>query len=96
MFGTTLIDQPVMREVLAVWVGSGNVIALDVMRALGREPEFAEAFRVELEASTGMNGVFDRHMARMSDELASTSRPSSSAAEARGQARGWGRLCPRL
>src|SRR5690606_22048159 len=29
----------------AIWEGSGNVIALDVLRALGREPEAREAMR---------------------------------------------------
>ena len=32
----------------AIWEGSGNVIALDVLRALGREPQAAEALRAYL------------------------------------------------
>jgi putative acyl-CoA dehydrogenase len=37
-------EQPVM----AIWEGSGNVIALDVLRALAREPETFHAFFIEL------------------------------------------------
>jgi putative acyl-CoA dehydrogenase len=33
----------------AIWEGASNVQALDVLRALGREPESAEAFVAELE-----------------------------------------------
>ncbi|WP_158865077.1 acyl-CoA dehydrogenase family protein [Leifsonia sp. AG29] len=50
-------EQPVM----AVWEGSGNVIALDVLRALRREPEAWEAFDAELAAARGEHRVFDEH-----------------------------------
>src|SRR5206468_1594254 len=33
----------------SIWEGSGNVQALDVLRALRREPESVEAFLAELE-----------------------------------------------
>ena len=42
-------EQPVM----AVWEGSGNVIALDVLRALAREPETLEAFRADVRLAGG-------------------------------------------
>ena len=35
----------------AIWEGSGNVIALDVMRTLGRAPEALEAFMAELRGA---------------------------------------------
>jgi putative acyl-CoA dehydrogenase len=35
----------------AIWEGSGNVIALDMIRALGREPETREALLRELQAA---------------------------------------------
>ncbi|MND96733.1 putative acyl-CoA dehydrogenase AidB [compost metagenome] len=44
----------------AIWEGSGNVIALDVLRAVGREPEAVEAFRDFLEAARGRDEVYDR------------------------------------
>jgi putative acyl-CoA dehydrogenase len=52
-------EQPVM----AIWEGSGNVIALDVLRALAREPEAFEAFFAELEQASGASAVFDAEVA---------------------------------
>ena len=37
------------QPLLSIWEGSGNVVALDVLRALQREPETLEAFLDELE-----------------------------------------------
>jgi putative acyl-CoA dehydrogenase len=34
-----------------IWEGSGNVICLDVLRAMGREPESTKALFIELEKS---------------------------------------------
>ncbi len=50
------------QPVLAVWEGSGNVIALDVLRAMAREPESVAAFDAELAAQLGTNDLFDRHV----------------------------------
>jgi putative acyl-CoA dehydrogenase len=46
-----------------VWEGSGNVIALDVLRALGRDPGAAPAFMAECELARGANGFLDEHLA---------------------------------
>jgi len=54
-------EQPVM----AVWEGSGNVIALDVLRALAREPESFEAFDAEVALASGTDARFDAHLERM-------------------------------
>lgn len=51
-------EQPVM----AVWEGSGNVIALDVLRALAREPESAAAFDAEVSLAAGTNPLLDAHL----------------------------------
>ena len=53
------------QPVLAVWEGSGNVIALDVLRAMAREPESVAAFDAELTAQTGHHVLFDRHVERV-------------------------------
>ncbi|MBL0886735.1 acyl-CoA dehydrogenase family protein [Myceligenerans indicum] len=53
-------EQPVM----AIWEGSGNVIALDVLRAMAREPESVEAFEAELGTTAGAHPVLDAHVAR--------------------------------
>lgn len=51
-------EQPVM----AIWEGSGNVLALDVLRALAREPESFEAFDAEVALASGVSSVFDAHL----------------------------------
>ncbi len=51
-------EQPVM----AIWEGSGNVIALDVLRALAREPESFEAFDAEVSKASRSLGEFDAHL----------------------------------
>jgi putative acyl-CoA dehydrogenase len=52
-------EQPVM----AVWEGSGNVIALDVLRAISREPDSFEAFDAEVGLAAGASATFDAHLA---------------------------------
>lgn len=46
----------------AIWEGSGNVIALDILRALVREPDSLEAVRAELTSAIGANKHLDRHL----------------------------------
>ncbi len=53
----------------AIWEGSGNVIALDVLRALGREPESLEAVLAELERASGCEPAYDRQVARIREFL---------------------------
>lgn len=43
----------------AIWEGSGNVIALDVLRAMAREPEGVAALQHYLAGQTGKNGDYD-------------------------------------
>ncbi len=43
----------------AIWEGSGNVIALDVLRAMQREPEAVEALHVFLTGATGRIPAYD-------------------------------------
>ena len=44
----------------AIWEGSGNVIALDVLRTLRREPAALEAYAAALAPARGTNAVLDR------------------------------------
>ncbi|MEV8212418.1 acyl-CoA dehydrogenase family protein [Leifsonia sp. NPDC077715] len=60
-------EQPVM----AIWEGSGNVIALDVLRALRREPAAWGAFDAELAAARGVYRTFDAHHDRLRARVAS-------------------------
>ncbi len=50
----------------SIWEGSGNVIALDVLRAIGREPQAVQALQDELALSAGADPRLDR----AGDELA--------------------------
>lgn len=43
----------------AIWEGSGNVIALDLLRGLGREPEGVEALRAFLDGARGRVRHYD-------------------------------------
>lgn len=57
-------------QIGTVWEGSGNVIALDVLRALSREPEAAAAFLAECELAAGAEPRFDAHMTHVREGLA--------------------------
>ena len=54
----------------AIWEGAGNVIALDVLRALQRSPEAGEAFVTELSLAAGGDVVFDRELAALKRQIA--------------------------
>ena len=47
----------------AIWEGSGNVIALDLLRALAREPEGVEALNAFLSARRGRHPAYDSWLA---------------------------------
>ena len=49
----------------SIWEGSGNVNALDVLRALAREPETAEAFLAEVRLAEGADARLDAAVARL-------------------------------
>ena len=53
-----------------IWEGSGNVIALDVLRAITREPDSLTALLTEIETATGADSRFDRYVADLHAELA--------------------------
>jgi putative acyl-CoA dehydrogenase len=68
-------------QIGTVWEGSGNVIALDVLRALAREPGAAEAFLAECDLAEGGDRAFDAHLARVRAGLAGLLADSSEAAQ---------------
>jgi len=53
----------------SIWEGSGNVIALDVQRALRHEPESLEGFFTELDLAAGADARLDAATARLRSEF---------------------------
>jgi putative acyl-CoA dehydrogenase len=57
---------------VSIWEGSGNVAALDTLRAMVREPETIEAFFGELELAAGTDARYDDALALLRKEFADT------------------------
>ncbi len=55
----------------SIWEGSGNVTALDVLRAVTREPESVDAVLAEIDAASGVDTWFDRGVRELRTELRS-------------------------
>jgi putative acyl-CoA dehydrogenase len=59
-------EQPLARlfreaPVNSIWEGSGNVVCLDILRALRKEPEAADALLDEFRSARGANATLDAH-----------------------------------
>jgi len=52
-----------------IWEGSGNIMCLDVLRALAREPRTGEALAALLQRSRGADARFDQFVARLLADL---------------------------
>ncbi|GAB3408699.1 isovaleryl-CoA dehydrogenase [Massilia agilis] len=69
-------DGPLARlyrefPVNSIWEGSGNVMCLDVLRALGKAPlETHAALAAELEPAAGLDARFDAFAGSLLDDLA--------------------------
>lgn len=63
----------------AIWEGSGNVIALDILRTLGKEPAAREALAAEVMSARGAYPVLDRAM----EDLAAAVKGAPSEGDAR-------------
>ncbi len=57
----------------SIWEGSGNVIALDVLRAMARTPESVEAFFEDIALAGGRDQRLDAAAAKLRDDLADAS-----------------------
>src|SRR5882757_3874429 len=53
----------------SIWEGSGNVMCLDVLRALARSPQSATALLDELALARGGDARLDRHIAELEPAL---------------------------
>src|SRR3954462_9155522 len=49
----------------SIWEGSGNVMALDVLRALRSAPQALDAFLDEVDEAAGADARLDAHLARL-------------------------------
>lgn len=73
--GAGYIEEGVMPRIFrqsplnSIWEGSGNVICLDVLRAMAREPQSVIAFVAELEEARGANALLDRAIDDVKDRL---------------------------
>jgi putative acyl-CoA dehydrogenase len=55
---------------MSIWEGSGNVMALDVLRALSRSPEVLQAFLDELDEAAGADARLDAFTTGLRAEFA--------------------------
>jgi putative acyl-CoA dehydrogenase len=52
----------------SIWEGSGNVAALDVLRAMLKEPDGLPAFLEECELARGANALLDAHLDKLLEQ----------------------------
>ncbi|HEX3466310.1 MAG TPA: isovaleryl-CoA dehydrogenase [Candidatus Elarobacter sp.] len=80
--GNGYVEESIMprlyREapVNSIWEGSGNVNALDLLRALQRHPDSVEAYHAEVAQASGANAPLDRALASLREELAPGAPPA--------------------
>ncbi len=67
MLGRLYRESPVN----SIWEGSGNVMCLDVLRAMGREPESVKALMADLARAKGMHPDYDAAFMEMVEVLES-------------------------
>ncbi|MCV0424685.1 MAG: acyl-CoA dehydrogenase family protein [Roseibium sp.] len=74
--GSGYVEESVLprlyREapVNSIWEGSGNVMCLDVLRAMHKEPMAIPVILGELEGALGKNGLLDQEFERLKNEFA--------------------------
>ncbi|WHT16018.1 isovaleryl-CoA dehydrogenase [Crossiella sp. CA-258035] len=54
---------------MSIWEGSGNVAALDALRAMGRQPETVRAYFAEVDTARGLDPRLDAFAAKVRAEL---------------------------
>jgi putative acyl-CoA dehydrogenase len=75
--GNGYVEESIMPRLLreapvnSIWEGSGNVNALDVLRAAAKEPVVVDAFFDEVAEAAGGDRRLDDHVDRLHKELAS-------------------------
>jgi putative acyl-CoA dehydrogenase len=54
----------------SIWEGAGNIMCLDLLRALRKGPEALQVLAGELAIAQGRNPAYDRYTARLKDRIA--------------------------
>ncbi|MFE6709522.1 acyl-CoA dehydrogenase family protein [Streptomyces sp. NPDC057695] len=67
----------------SIWEGSGNVAALDVLRAMARQPQAVEAFFTEVDRAAGADRRLDAAVAGLRKDVAGLGDPDAAAYGAR-------------
>ena len=73
--GNGYVEEGVMGRIYrempvnAIWEGSGNVMCLDLLRALDREPEGLEMVVAEFETARGADGRYDAALIRLRESF---------------------------
>ena len=70
----------------SIWEGSGNITALDVLRALTRMPQAAEAVLADIDQAAGADRRLDRAAGRLRHDLAAAAKAAASGAEGQAEA----------
>jgi putative acyl-CoA dehydrogenase len=75
--GNGFVEESIMPqffrdiEIGTVWEGSGNVAALDVLRAMVREPEGISVYLAECDLAAGANALLDAQLVTLRKQLGS-------------------------
>ncbi|HUS61355.1 MAG TPA: acyl-CoA dehydrogenase family protein, partial [Acidimicrobiales bacterium] len=73
--GNGYVEESIMPRLFresplnGIWEGSGNVICLDVLRAIVKEPGTLDAFRSELAVASGLDARYDSFVASIDTEM---------------------------
>src|SRR5437764_8763997 len=87
--GNGYVEESIMprlyREapLYSIWEGSGNVICLDILRALAKDPDSVDALVAEIRQETGADQRLDSFISDVETTLMQTKSSSESEAQAR-------------
>ena len=83
--GNGYVEEQVLARIYremplnSIWEGAGNVMCLDVLRALRKAPDVIEAVTAELDAAAGRHRAYDAFCASLKDRLQDASEHESAA-----------------
>jgi len=74
--GNGYVEEAIMARLYrelplnSIWEGSGNVMCLDVLRALAKTPEALDVALAEIQTARGADRRLDAHVTALTDEVA--------------------------